>query len=234
MRLNKFISNSGYCSRRRADELIFNGEVHVNNKLVIFPGYDVVAEDVVKVQGNILNNNTVIYLLFYKPVNVLTSYDDSRGRRCLKDFKPFDNINLAYSGRLDYKSEGLIFFTNDGDLIYRLQTPQFKIEKEYEVDVSRNLSTQELKILGNGLNTVDFKYLPCKIRALKNMKYSVTLREGKNRQIRNMFSHFGIDVYRLTRVRIGGMLIKNMKPGDVTYLAKNEIKLLKGSEQCTE
>lgn len=227
MRLNKFISNTGYCSRRRADELIFQGNVKVNNSIVLFPGVDVSENDLVEVEGNVLQNKKSVYLLFYKPVNVLTSYDDSRGRRCLKDFKPFSDINLAYSGRLDYKSEGLIFFTNDGNIIHKLQTPRFKVDKEYEVDVSRNLNFEEKQRLENGLKTDKLDYLPCKINILKDKKYSIILKEGKNRQIRNMFSHFNIEVYKLLRVRIGDMTIGDLKPGEVRYLNVDEIKLIK-------
>ena len=225
MRLNKFISSTGYCSRRKADELIFQGYVTVNRETIFFPGFDVSENDLVEVEGKLLQNRKNIYLLFYKPINVLTSYDDSRGRRCLKDFEPFSEINLAYSGRLDYKSEGLIFFTNDGDIVHKLQTPRFKVEKEYEVDVSRNLTFKEKQTLENGLKTDKFHYLPCRIKLLKDKKYSVILNEGKNRQIRNMFSYLNIEVYRLLRVRIGGMTIDGLKPGDVRYLEQNEIKI---------
>lgn len=224
MRLNKFIASTGFCSRRKADELIFSGKVKVNKNIVLFPGYNVKDEDIVEVEDRILKREKYVYYLFYKPVNVLTSYDDRRGRRCLKDFDFFKTHNLGYSGRLDYKSEGLILFTNNGDLIYRLQTPKFKVEKEYEVEVDKNLTFYQKKILEKGLKTDNFSYLSCKIDKMKEKMYKIVLIEGKNRQIRNMFAHFNIKVLRLVRTRIGKFTIENMKPGSIKELFEDEIK----------
>lgn len=224
MRLNKFISTTGYCSRRKADELIFNGKVEVNNQIVLTPSYSVKDSDVVKVNNKILSLTSYKYYIFYKPINVLTSYNDSRGRRCLKDFDFFQKNNLAYSGRLDYKSEGLILFTNNGELIYRLQTPKFKVEKEYVVEVDKNLSEKEKLILENGLKTKGYSYGKCKITETENGIYRVILTEGKNRQIRNMFNFFGIKVIKLKRVRIGKLSLNGLKPGEIKEIPENIIK----------
>ncbi|UOD34385.1 rRNA pseudouridine synthase [Deferribacteraceae bacterium V6Fe1] len=224
MRLNKFIATTGYCSRRKADELIFNGQVRVNNEIILVPSYDVKDNDVVKVNDKILRVYNYRYYIFYKPTNVLTSYDDSRGRRCLKDFDFFQKNNLAYSGRLDYKSEGLILFTNNGELIYRLQTPKFKVEKEYVVEVNKNLTEKERLILENGLKTEEYNYGKCKITEIGKGNYQVILTEGKNRQIRNMFSYFGIKVINLKRVRIGELKLNGLKPGEIKEIPEYIIK----------
>jgi len=224
MRLNKFIATTGYCSRRKADELIFAGQVEVNNEIILAPSYDVKDTDIVKVNNKILSVINYKYYIFYKPTNVLTSYDDSRGRRCLKDFDFFQKNNLAYSGRLDYKSEGLILFTNNGELIYRLQTPKFKVEKEYEVEVDKNLTEKERLILENGLKTKEYNYGKCKITKTGEKNYRVILTEGKNRQIRNMFNNFGIKVIKLKRVRIGRLNLNGLKPGELKEIPENIIK----------
>jgi len=224
MRLNKFIATTGYCSRRKADELIFAGQVEVNNEIILAPSYDVKDTDIVKVNNKILTVIDYKYYIFYKPTNVLTSYDDSRGRRCLKDFDFFQKNNLAYSGRLDYKSEGLILFTNNGELIYRLQTPKFKVEKEYEVEVDKNLTEKERLILENGLKTKEYNYGKCKITKTGEKNYRVILTEGKNRQIRNMFNNFGIKVIKLKRVRIGRLNLNGLKPGELKEIPENIIK----------
>jgi 23S rRNA pseudouridine2605 synthase/23S rRNA pseudouridine2604 synthase len=224
MRLNKFIASTGLCSRRKADELIFKGKVKVNENTMLFPSYDVKSDDIVLVEGKILKREKYVYYLFYKPLNVLTSYDDKRGRKSLRDFEFFKTHNLGYSGRLDYKSEGLILFTNNGDLIYRLQTPKYKVEKEYEVEVDKILTLYQNKVLEKGLKTDDFVYLNCKIDKINEKKYKIVLIEGKNRQIRNMFAHFNIKVLRLVRTRIGKFTIENMKPGDIKELSEDDIK----------
>ncbi|MBZ4671983.1 pseudouridine synthase [Deferribacterales bacterium Es71-Z0220] len=224
MRLNKFIASTGYCSRRKADELIFNGQVKVNNEIILAPGYEVKDKDIVKVEDNILSLTNYKYYIFYKPINVLTSYDDSRGRKCLKDFDFFKKNNLAYSGRLDYKSEGLILFTNNGELIYKLQTPKFKVEKEYIVEVSKNLKEKERLTLEDGLKTVEYNYGKCKITEIEKGKYRVILTEGKNRQIRNMFNYFGIKVINLKRVRIGELKLNGLKPGEIKEIPEYIIK----------
>jgi len=224
MRLNKFIATTGYCSRRKADELIFGGQVEVNNEIILAPSYDVKDTDIVKVNNKLLSVINYKYYIFYKPTNVLTSYDDSRGRKCLKDFEFFQKHNLAYSGRLDYKSEGLILFTNNGELIYRLQTPKFRVEKEYEVEVDKNLTEKERLILENGLKTKEYNYGKCKITKTGEKNYRVILTEGKNREIRNMFNYFGINVIKLKRVRIGRLNLNGLKPGELKEMPENIIK----------
>ncbi|MBZ4643440.1 MAG: RNA-binding domain protein [Deferribacteraceae bacterium] len=224
MRLNKFIASTGYCSRRKADELIFMGKVTVNKEPILFPGYEIGEDDKVEVEGNEVSIISYKYYIFYKPVNVLTSYDDARGRKCLKDFEFFKNNNLAYSGRLDYKSEGLIIFTNNGEFVYKLQTPKYKIEKEYFVEVTRNLTQKEKKILENGLKTDKFVYNSCKIFRLTDNRYKIILYEGKNRQIRNMFGYFGIKVIRLLRTRIGNISLGDLKPGGIKEIPEKIIK----------
>ncbi|KAA0259175.1 rRNA pseudouridine synthase [Deferribacter autotrophicus] len=224
IRLNKLIASSGKYSRREADRLIFEGKVSVNGRVVYNPAERFSVQDRINVNGELLELSKKIYLKFYKPRGMLTSYDSFRGKKSLLDIPFFRKNKLGYSGRLDYDSEGLIIFTNDGELIYNLQRPEKKVEKEYIVHVNKKLKHKEEKMIINGLETEDIKYLPCKLWYEGGNKYRVILVEGKKRQIRKMFGHFKINVERLIRIRIGNITVKDLKVGEYRELTKAELE----------
>ncbi len=227
MRLNRFIAFNSNYSRREADELIFAGHVTVNGKPVLVPGYEVKDDDSVAVLGKVIEKKDFLYVKFYKPRGFLTSYGDPHGRKNLDDFEFFKKTKLAYSGRLDKDSEGLIFFSNDGSVIHKMQTPKFDIEKEYIVYTKRPLNDDEKVAMENGLVIDGFRLKRCTVEKIGRNKYRVIISEGKKRQIRNMFKHFGIEVERLIRVRIANIKVGDLKPGEFKFLTKDELKELK-------
>lgn len=227
MRLNRFIAFNSEYSRREADELIFSGNVSVNGNVVLTPGYDVKEEDTVAVRGKIIKKSEFLYVKFYKPKYFLTSYGDTHGRKNLEEFEFFKKTKLAYSGRLDYDSEGLIIFSNDGSLIYKMQTPKFQIEKEYLVHTNKPLKDEYREEMEKGLVVDGIRLKPCHVEKVGRNKYKVVISEGKKRQVRKMFGYYGIEVERLIRTRIANITIDGIGPGEFKFLTKNELTELK-------
>lgn len=225
IRLNKYIAQSGIYSRRQADKLIFNGFVKVNGKLIQDPSIRVDADvDIVQVNGKKIDVSRKIYIKFYKPVNVLSSYVSQGGKKNLTAFFPFNKLRLSYAGRLDYKSEGLMFFCNNGSLIERLLLPENHIEKEYIIYADKKISDKDLWTLQRGITINGVHYKECSITEIGNLVYKVLLHEGKKRQIRNMFKYCNVNILRLIRVRIGSIHLNNLNPGEFKYLEKVELE----------
>jgi pseudouridine synthase len=224
LRLNKYIAKSGLYSRRQADELIFKGFVKVNDMIVQDPSTKINTEsDKVLVNDQEIDICRKIFIKFYKPVNVLSSYKSQGGKKNLSDFKPFNKLRLPYAGRLDYNSEGLMFFCNDGDLTQRLLLPKNHIEKEYKVYVDKELAKRELLVLQKGVSINNKYYKRCSIDHVGDLCYRVILHEGKKRQIREMFKYFNINVLRLIRTRIASIYLDDLKPGEYKNLTENEL-----------
>jgi 23S rRNA pseudouridine2605 synthase len=232
MRLNKYISHSGYTSRRKADDLIFQGKVKVNNKVEKNPGYRVdVDKDVVTVEGKELKqDNKLIYIMLNKPTDVITSVDDQFDRKTVVDLVKIDE-RVYPVGRLDYDSSGLILLTNDGDLTYKLTHPKHEIFKKYFVKVNKFLSDKEIYTLKKGVVIDGYMTNNSKIEVIsKNRGHTnmyVSIDEGRNRQIRKMFKTQGADVLTLKRISIGNLTLGNLKEGNWRYLTKHEINYLK-------
>lgn len=232
MRLNKYISYSGYTSRRKADDLIFQGKVKVNNKIEKNPGYQVdVDKDVVIVEGKELKqDNKIIYIMLNKPTDVITSVDDQFDRKTVVDLVKIDE-RVYPVGRLDYDSSGLILLTNDGDLTYKLTHPKHEIYKKYFVKVNKFLSDKEIYTLKKGVVIDGYMTNNSKIEVIsKNRGHTnmyVSIDEGRNRQIRKMFKTQGADVLTLKRISIGNLTLGNLKEGNWRYLTKHEINYLK-------
>jgi 23S rRNA pseudouridine2605 synthase len=232
MRLNKYISYSGYTSRRKADDLIFQGKVKVNNKVEKNPGYRVdVDKDVVTVEGKELKqDNKLIYIMLNKPTDVITSVDDQFDRKTVVDLVKIDE-RVYPVGRLDYDSSGLILLTNDGDLTYKLTHPKHEIYKKYFVKVNKFLSDKEIYTLKKGVVIDGYMTNNSKIEVIsKNRGHTnmyVSIDEGRNRQIRKMFKTQGADVLTLKRISIGNLTLGNLKEGNWRYLTKHEINYLK-------
>jgi len=232
MRLNKYISHSGYTSRRKADDLIFQGKVKVNNKIEKNPGYQVdVDKDVVIVEGKELKqDNKIIYIMLNKPTDVITSVDDQFDRKTVVDLVKIDE-RVYPVGRLDYDSSGLILLTNDGDLTYKLTHPKHEIYKKYFVKVNKFLSDKEIYTLKKGVVIDGYMTNNSKIEVIsKNRGHTnmyVSIDEGRNRQIRKMLKTQGADVLTLKRISIGNLTLGNLKEGNWRYLTKHEINYLK-------
>ena len=229
VRLNKYIASMTGFSRREADKLIEDGRVAINGKKVREQGVKLnIAEDAVFIDNEPVFERNVEVFKFYKPRKILTAYGDGRGKDTLDVYPPFGGRKIPYSGRLDYESEGLLLFSTDGELIQRMQKPEYKLEKEYLVIVDRPLNSKEMEEFSSGLDTPKGSYKPCYIRSEGPGKraYVVILKEGKKRQIRYMFAYFGSTVKKLTRVRIGPINLGNLNPGEYASLDKKEIKEL--------
>ena len=227
VRINKYIASSTLYSRREADRMILEGRVELNGEKVTEQGVKIDPNnDAIFIDGNPLPEAEPEIIKFYKPRGVLTAYGEGRGKATLDQFPVFAGRKLPYSGRLDYESEGLVIFTNDGELIHRMQKPEFKIEKEYVVTVDRMLTDGEMKDFAGGMETSKGIFQSCFIFKTGKRNYNVIIKEGKKRQIRNMFAYFGSTVKRLIRIRIGNILLEDMVSGECRKLTPKEIREL--------
>ena len=225
IRLNKYIAKSGLYSRRQADKLIFNGAVKVNGVFIKEPSIRVDPEtDVVSINNINIDISKKIFIKFYKPMDVLSSYASFDNKLNLTAFEPFTKLRLPYAGRLDYKSEGLMFFCNDGNLIEQLLLPRSHIEKEYTVYVDKDLTDKDRQKLQKGVTIDGEHFKECKIVNIDKCMYKVILYEGKKRQIRRMFKYCDVNVLRLIRIRIGCIKLGSLKPGEYAYLEKGELE----------
>lgn len=229
MRINKFIARSGYTSRRKADELIKNGLVKVNNKIIKEPGIDVKENDLVEVDGQILEIEDKFYLKLYKPVGFITSNFDPYNDKDLNNLLDLDKRFFA-AGRLDKDSEGLLIITNDGDFTNEIIHPSKKLDKTYIVKVSKLLTNKEIRLfeegldIGNGEVTSDSKIV---LIDKKTKKYKVTIHQGYNRQIRRMFEYFSSTVINLKRISIGPIQLSDMKPYERRKFTAKELEFVK-------
>lgn len=229
MRINKFIARSGYTSRRKADELIKNGLVKVNDKIIKEPGIDITDKDLVEVDGKILEIEDKFYLKLYKPVGFITSNFDPYNDKDLNNLLDLDKRFFA-AGRLDKDSEGLLIITNDGDFTNEIIHPSKKLDKTYIVKVSKLLNNKEISIfekgldIGNGEVTSDSKIV---LIDKKTKKYKVTIHQGYNRQIRRMFEYFSSKVINLKRISIGPIQLSDMKPYERRKFTADELEFVR-------
>lgn len=224
-RLNKFISETGLCSRREADELIEDGLVKVNGRVADM-GVRVTTEDHVQVRGKPLKAKPApVYLAYNKPVGIT----------CTTDPEVPDNIVSAVNykkgrifpiGRLDKPSEGLILLTNDGDIVNRILRAGNAHEKEYVVSVHRPFGPEFVQRMSSGIPILGTVTLPCKVRQLSANSFNIVLTQGLNRQIRRMTEYLGYDVTRLKRTRIMNISLGDLKPGQWRLLNQKEMALI--------
>lgn len=224
-RLNKFISETGLCSRREADQLIEDGLVKVNGRVADM-GVRVTAEDHVQVRGKPLKAKPApVYLAYNKPVGIT----------CTTDPEVPENIVTAVNykkgrifpiGRLDKPSEGLILLTNDGDIVNRILRAGNAHEKEYVVSVNRPFGPEFVQRMSSGIPILGTMTLPCKVRQLSANSFNIVLTQGLNRQIRRMTEYLGYDVTRLKRTRIMNISLGDLKPGQWRLLNQKEMALI--------
>ena len=226
MRINKFIANSGYTSRRKADQLIEKGKVMVNGKVITEPGIRVSDEDDVEVEGKILNLVKKFYIKLYKPVGFITSNFDPFNEKDLNDLIDIDKRFFA-AGRLDKDSEGLLIITNDGEFTNNLTHPKYKLDKEYIVKIDRGLNKAQEKAFEKGLDIGrGEKTSDAKLTYLGDRTYRVIIYQGYNRQIRRMFKVLGAEVISLKRIRIGKIKLANLKKKEYRYFNDEELKFV--------
>ena len=227
MRINKYLSECGICSRREADRLVEAGHVSINGKNAV-PGSQVTDGDEVLVDGKraVLPSDK-IYLKFYKPVGIVCTFE-TREKNNLGDYLKYPR-RVTYAGRLDRNSEGLLILTDDGDLIQEMMTARNFHEKEYEVSVSRDLTDDLLNRMRGGvfLPELGVTTRPCRVEQTGRRSFRIVLTQGLNRQIRRMCKACGCQVQKLKRIRVVNIQIGDMKPGDLEELTPDEIGKLK-------
>lgn len=231
-RIQKIIAESGYCSRRKAEELITAGRVSVNGLTVSELGYKANSNDDIRIDGKQLYREEKVVYLLNKPKNVISSVSDDKGRTCVVDLIDSD-YRLYPLGRLDYDSTGLILLSNDGDLMQKLIHPKYEVEKTYVVTIDGLIKPNEIEKLENGVKIDDYISAKAKI-VLNNQntnKYTsnlnVTIHEGKNREVRKMFASLGYKVLKLHRISEANIELGNLKSGEYRRLKPFEVKKLK-------
>lgn len=236
-RLQKLLARAGYGSRRASELLIANGRVTVNGKTAILGTRADSDTDQVRVDGQLLDlsKHEKIYIALHKPKNVLSDTDPRDDRTTVRDLVPVRG-HLFTVGRLDYDSEGLILLTNDGELANRLTHPRYGHEKEYKVLVVGQPDDKQLAIWRRGVVMKDgARSLPAFVEIVSTTGektwLKIIMREGKKRQIREIGSLIGLPVERIVRVRIGTLLLGELKAGEWRNLRINEVKSLKDSSR---
>ena len=219
-RLNKAIAETGYCSRRAADRLIEEGEVTINGKLAEL-GTKVSIQDVISVEGRVITKEVEnIYLAFNKPMGIECTTDESIPKNIVSYINYPERIYPI--GRLDKPSEGLIFMTNDGDIVNKILRSRNNHEKEYVVVVDKVITQEFLDGMSNGVPILDQITKKCKVTKIDPRCFSIVLTQGLNRQIRRMTEHFGYEVKKLRRIRIMNVHLGDLQKGEYRDLTKKE------------
>lgn len=226
MRINKYIAKSGYCSRRKADNLIEKGQVKVNGKVLDKPGYEVYEGDLVSINGEILKLEEFFYYKLNKPIGYITSNFDPHNPKDLNDLIDLDRKFFA-AGRLDKDSHGLLIITNDGEFANALTHPSNGISKEYIVKVDKRLSAEKTKKFESGLDIGNGEITTKSLIFFKgDNTYQVVISQGYNRQIRRMFKVLGSNVLDLERIRIGRVHLDNLKSSNYQKFSKKELEFV--------
>lgn len=234
MRINKYLATLGIASRRNIDKLISDAKISVNGKIAT-QGMEVSDDDEIlvngkKIEANLKNSlNEKVYFMLNKPLEILSSSSDDRGRKTVVDLIKTDK-RIFPIGRLDYMTKGLIILTNDGELFNKLVHPKSEIYKKYHLKVFGEIKKSEIEQLKKGVNLEDGKTLPAKINSIKieNNKTSmfISIKEGKNRQIRRMIEKIGYKILSLKREKIGELTLGNLPEGKYRELTKEEVEYL--------
>ena len=231
-RLQKVIANLGYCSRRKAEELINEGKVSVNGNIVTELGTKVKTSDTIEVDGNILDNNkNYEYYILNKPRGVVTTTHDEHNRKTVVEL--IDTSTRIYPvGRLDYDTTGLLLLTNDGVLANKLMHPSSKIDKTYIAKIEGMISPISIKKLRSGVVIDGYKTRPARVKVKSVNKKTnksiveITISEGKNHQVKKMFEAVGHHVEKLKREKYAIFDIRDLKVGDYRKLTFKEVSIL--------
>lgn len=234
-RLQKFLANSGVASRRKSEELILNGKIKVNGKIVtelgtkINPNEDIVTYNDKKIKAT----ENKVYILLNKPIGYVTTAKDQFDRDTVLDLVKVKE-RVVPVGRLDMYTSGALILSNDGDFIYKITHPKYEITKTYNATISGIVSNEDVQKLRKGVQIEDYISKPAKVKILKIdeekkiSRLDITIHEGKNREVRKMCEAIGKKVIALHRSKIGNIDVKNLKLGTWRYLKQDEVeKLLK-------
>lgn len=232
IRLNKYLSNAGICSRREADELIAAGVINVNGKVITEMGYKVKPTDIVNYGGQTLKKERPVYLLLNKPKDYITTYDDPQERKTVMHLIQGACRERIYPvGRLDRNTSGLLLFTNDGELTKKLTHPRYGVKKIYHVELDKPLKYSHLEEIKEGIELEDGLIKVDEIDFVGNgadkTQIGIELHSGKNRIVRRIFEHFEYKVKKLDRVVFGPLTKKDMPRGRWRFLTDAEVGMLK-------
>ncbi len=231
IRLNKFLSNAGICSRREADVLIQTGVVTVNGKIVTELGFKISPTDVIQYDGETINAEKKRYVLLNKPKGFITTMDDPLGRKTVMSLVKSACRERVYPvGRLDRETTGLLLFTNDGDLAKKLTHPRYQARKIYHVELNKPFKSDDFDTLLRGVDLEDGRSSADKISYIEggtSREVGVEIHSGKNRVVRRMFEAIGYTVVKLDRVVFAGLTKKDLPRGMFRHLKEDEVSYLK-------
>lgn len=235
IRIQKIIADAGYCSRRKAEELISEGKVTLNGRPVKL-GDKAGSKDIIAVDGQriyIPKKKKMIYIMLNKPRGYVTTVSDELDRKCVMDLLEGLDERVYPIGRLDRNSEGLLLFTNDGEFANNIMHPSRHISKTYRVTVRPDISDEQLVRLAEGVEIDGKKTLPANVvvkdKQAGRVVLLITIKEGRNRQIRKMCEAVGLEVARLRRISIGPLKLGMLKPGTFRELTPDELRAIRNA-----
>ena len=231
LRLNKFIANTGLCSRREADNYITAGQITVNEQVITELGHKINIKDEVKFNGKVLSSEKKVYLLLNKPKDYMTTTEDPHAKQTVLDLVEGACKERIYPvGRLDRMTTGVLLLTNDGDLTTKLIHPSTDMRKIYHVYVNKPITKAHLEELATGITLEDGPIQPDAISFVDETdrrQVGIEIHSGRNRIVRRIFEHLGYKVTRLDRVYFAGLTKKGLKRGEWRFLNEQEVSLLK-------
>jgi len=230
VRLNKYISHSGVCARREADDMIVAGKVKVNGKVVTELGTRVMTTDVVVVNDVTIRFEPFKYVLMHKPKNTITTTSDEKGRKTVMDVIESEIGERVYPvGRLDRNTTGVLLLTNDGDLANRLMHPSYTVNKVYQAELNRTITEDDVNKLESGIQLEDgpAKAYHVQIGTMDPRSVQLTVHEGRNHLVRRMFEALGAEVITLKRSEFAGLVLGDIRPGRWRFLKMKEVNTLR-------
>ncbi|MBR2669003.1 MAG: rRNA pseudouridine synthase [Solobacterium sp.] len=237
-RLQKIIAQAGIASRRKAEDLIRQGRVRVNGKVITELGYKASFSDDIEVDGKIIEKEEKVYYLLNKPKRTVCTLDDEKGRETVMAYLPEINARIFPVGRLDYQTTGVLILTNDGEFANLMMHPRSHFPKTYEAAIEGLITPEEIRQLRKGIKLEDGMTLPAKVYLVSQNKKSgkstltITITEGRNRQIRRMMEYFGYTVTRLDRKKYGDLDYHGLRQGEYRKLRSFEIReMIKQAEE---
>ncbi len=231
-RLQKILAKMGIASRRGAEEIILEGRVTVNGQVAALGMKADMTKDHIKLDGKLLTRpEPKVYLMINKPRGVITTLSEAEERPSIRDYLRKIKYRVFPVGRLDYDSEGLLLLTNDGDFTHAILHPSKKIPKTYHVKIKGLIEDDKIEKLKRGIKLEDGMTSPARLKKLRkteeNSWLEITIYEGKKRQVRRMFEKVGHSVLKLKRVRINGIELGKLPPGEIRYLTPEEVNKIK-------
>ncbi len=227
IRINKYLSQAGYCSRRKADQLLAEGRITINGKLPEM-GTKVTANDLVRVDGKLVENTEEkpTYIAFNKPIGVVCTTNRKVEKNNIVDYINYHK-RIYPIGRLDKASEGLILLTDDGEIVNKILRSRNDQGKEYIVKVNHPVTPEFIKGMSNGVPILDTVTKKCRVRQTGDHEFHIVLTQGLNRQIRRMCEYFGFSVVKLKRIRVINIDLGDLPVGKYRELTENELAELK-------